>query len=365
MPFIPLPFVVALLLLVLLVTVLRRDEGVSRRLALIILIVISIWQSVLSGLRWGYDVQAMMFLAPVGPALVPPLAYAGVENLVRGKRPWGWWRYGVHGLPTLTIVLLLVLEREAIDVALIAIFVGYALAILRLMRPGTDALRLAPFEGAAPAYRASLFTALCLLLSAAVDLFVVLDLAWAQGANIRPVIAIANLCLLVILAIAAASTGAPPERVPVMPSALDVPAPDVSSSNRPAPEAATAEEAGTMDAIERLMQTKRVYRDVDLNLDRLARKAGIPARQISAAINRATGKNVSQYVNEQRIADACRLLTDTGRSVTEIMFDVGFQTKSNFNREFKRVTEMTPLQWRERASSNAIEHDLDPVSGLD
>ncbi|WP_156468146.1 AraC family transcriptional regulator [Rhizobium sp. Leaf371] len=275
MPFIPLPFVVALLLLLLLATVLRRDEGVSRRLTLIVLIVISIWQSVRSGLRWGYDVQAMVFLAPVGPALVPPLAYAGVENLVRGKRPWGWLRYGVHGLPAMTIVLLLVLAREAIDVALIAIFVGYALAILRLMRPGTDALRLAPFEGAAPAYRASLFTALCLLLSAAVDLFVVLDLAWAQGAYVRPVIAIANLCLLVILSIAAASTGAPPERVSVMPSAPDVPAPDVSSSERAAPEAATAEDAGTMDAIERLMQTKRVYRDVDLNLDRLARKAGI------------------------------------------------------------------------------------------
>ncbi|KQS73026.1 AraC family transcriptional regulator [Rhizobium sp. Leaf371] len=364
MPFIPLPFVVALLLLLLLATVLRRDEGVSRRLALIVLIVIGIWQSVLSGLRWGYDVQAMMFLAPVGPALVPPLAYAGVENLVRRKRPWGWWRYGVHGLPALAIVLLLILAREAIDAALIAIFVGYALAILRLMRPGTDALRLAPFEGAAPAYRASLFTALCLLLSAAVDLFVVLDLAWAQGAYVRPVIAIANLCLLVILSIAAASTGAPPERVPVLPSAPDVPGFEAPAFEGPVPEAATAEEAGTMDAIERL-QTKRVYRDVDLNLDRLARKAGIPARQISAAINRATGKNVSQYVNEQRIAEACRLLTETGRSVTEIMFDVGFQTKSNFNREFKRVTEMTPLQWREKASSNAIEHDLHPVSGLD
>ncbi len=109
-----------------------------------------------------------------------------------------------------------------------------------------------------------------------------------------------------------------------------------------------------MAAIDALMQAKHVYRAVDLNLDRLARKAGIPARQISIAINRATGKNVSQYVNEQRIAEACQLLAETERSVTEIMFDVGFQTKSNFNREFKRVTEMTPLQWRERASSIAI-----------
>ena len=59
------------------------------------------------------------------------------------------------------------------------------------------------------------------------------------------------------------------------------------------------------------MATKRVYRDPDLNLDRLARKATLPARQISAAINRATGKNVSQFVNDFRIAESCSLLVET------------------------------------------------------
>jgi len=33
------------------------------------------------------------------------------------------------------------------------------------------------------------------------------------------------------------------------------------------------------------------------------------------------------------------------------MFDVGFQTKSNFNREFRRVTDTTPLEWRDRSRS--------------
>jgi len=100
-----------------------------------------------------------------------------------------------------------------------------------------------------------------------------------------------------------------------------------------------------------LMKDRHAYRDVDLNLDRLARKLAIPARQISAAINRATGKNVSQYVNEHRIAEACLLLAETEKPVTEIMFDVGFQTKSNFNREFRRVTDTTPLEWRDRSRS--------------
>jgi AraC-like DNA-binding protein len=76
-------------------------------------------------------------------------------------------------------------------------------------------------------------------------------------------------------------------------------------------------------------------------------------RQISAAINRATGKNVSQYVNEFRIAEACALLVETDKPVTEIMLDVGFQTKSNFNREFRRVTNMTPVQWRQSRAKSA------------
>lgn len=121
-----------------------------------------------------------------------------------------------------------------------------------------------------------------------------------------------------------------------------------------------AEDKETLAVVQAVMQSKRVYRDVDLSLDRLARKTGIPARQVSTAINRATGKNVSQYVNEHRIAEACVLLTDTDRPVTEIMFKAGFQTKSNFNREFRRVTEMSPLEWRERkpaTSRIAIQHD--------
>ena len=35
------------------------------------------------------------------------------------------------------------------------------------------------------------------------------------------------------------------------------------------------------------------------------------------------------------------------------MFDVGFSTKSNFNREFRRVTGMSPRQWRSGSKSIA------------
>jgi AraC-like DNA-binding protein len=48
----------------------------------------------------------------------------------------------------------------------------------------------------------------------------------------------------------------------------------------------------------------------------------VPARQISGAVNRLAGKNVSQYINDFRIAEACRLLRETDMSVTAAMFEL-------------------------------------------
>ncbi|QPO13779.1 helix-turn-helix transcriptional regulator [Thalassospira sp. A40-3] len=108
-----------------------------------------------------------------------------------------------------------------------------------------------------------------------------------------------------------------------------------------------AEDDAILAAIDDVMRAQHLYRDPDLTLDRLARRVVIPARQISGAINRRFGRNVSQVVNEYRVAEAQMLLRTTDKPVTEIMFDCGFQTKSNFNREFGRVTGMGPRAYRD------------------
>jgi AraC-like DNA-binding protein len=337
MPFLPLSFVVAILLLVLFVAVWRNGAGNPRNIPFLALILLSAFQAFLSGLRWGYGLQEVMFVAPVGAALVPPLVYGGVARQVRGFAAHP--RLALHALPAVLVAVLLATWRGALDAVLPAIFVGYAGAILHLMRQGPDALRRTPFESAAPVYRALLFAAATLLLSAALDLLVFLDFSWTQGRHAPTLVAVANLMALVVLSIAGAVV-------------VHGRAAAESGDEVRAPVEAPGDQE-TLDALQALMQTRRPYRDPDLNLDRLARKAVLPMRQISAAINRATGKNVSQYVNEFRIAEACALLVETDKPVTEIMLDVGFQTKSNFNREFRRVTNMTPVQWRQSRAKSA------------
>ena len=86
-----------------------------------------------------------------------------------------------------------------------------------------------------------------------------------------------------------------------------------------------------------------------LTLTRLARALHVPVKQLSAAINRSTGGNVSRHVNAYRIREACRGL-EGGAGVTDAMLASGFNTKSNFNREFRRVTGRTPSDWRDAAA---------------
>jgi AraC-like DNA-binding protein len=233
-------------------------------------------------------------------------------------------------------------------------------AILLFIRRGADALRLAPFDGADFAYRAILFTAFALLFSAAVDTFIFLDLAWANGEYTVTVVTGANLVALGIIAIAVASASrshAPAElgnarlTSESTNSGIEIENDHSTSDRNEGTDA--VRDSTTFLTVQAMMESKHVYRDVDLNLNRLARKLGIPTRQVSTSINRATGKNVSQYVNEFRISEACGLLETTEKPVTEIMFEVGFQTKSNFNREFRRVTEMNPVEWHARRGRTA------------
>ena len=76
----------------------------------------------------------------------------------------------------------------------------------------------------------------------------------------------------------------------------------------------------------------------------MSRKLGVPAKSLSATINLATGENVSRFINKARIAAAQKAMLD-GESVTNAMLTCGFNTKSNFNREFLRIVGTSPSAW--------------------
>lgn len=57
-----------------------------------------------------------------------------------------------------------------------------------------------------------------------------------------------------------------------------------------------------------------------------------------------------EYVNAIRIGYACKLLADEDRNIVEIAYESGFKNLANFNRQFKRLKNMTPSEYRRTIS---------------
>lgn len=65
-----------------------------------------------------------------------------------------------------------------------------------------------------------------------------------------------------------------------------------------------------------------------------------------------TKKSFVEYLNEIRVSNACKLLLETEMSISEIAYECGYKTASNFNQLFKKLTGTTPKEYRKNAEIN-------------
>jgi AraC-like DNA-binding protein len=80
----------------------------------------------------------------------------------------------------------------------------------------------------------------------------------------------------------------------------------------------------------------------DLSLETVADLAGMTPPAFCRYFKARANKTFSEFVSEVRIGHACKLLINGKLSVTQISFESGFRTLSNFNRQFKDITGQTP-----------------------
>jgi AraC-like DNA-binding protein len=80
----------------------------------------------------------------------------------------------------------------------------------------------------------------------------------------------------------------------------------------------------------------------DLSLDTVADLAGMTPPAFCRYFKARANKTFSEFVSEVRIGHACKLLIDGKLNITQISFESGFRTLSNFNRQFKDITGQTP-----------------------
>lgn len=343
MIFVPLSFVVALFLISFLIRMWRNDTDAraTARPFMVLLAVMTV-QSVVVGLRWGYGMVALMPLMSVLAASIPPLSFLAFRSLTReatGYRLKDW----PHALPVVLLLALNLLWGAPIDAALILIFMSYGVALFWLARHGPDGLSASRLDGALRSYRSLQLMAASLIASSLSDIFISLDFSIGDGRHVPTVVSAFMTVILMLLGFAATLAEAGSARDNDDDGAGDAPQDSEAAIER----SATADDARIAHALDALMRDKALYKDVELNLSKLARRLGLPVRAVSNAVNRVHGISVSQYVNNYRVSAACQLLVDTDQPITTIVFESGFMTKSNFNREFLRVTGQSPSAWRQ------------------
>ncbi len=103
----------------------------------------------------------------------------------------------------------------------------------------------------------------------------------------------------------------------------------------------------TMRSVHTLLESTRIYCDEDLRLQRLASLVELRPDQLGELINRSTGLRFNDYLNQFRIREAQRIMeTEPQRSILDVCFSVGFNSKSTIYSAFKKELGKTPGEVR-------------------
>lgn len=294
------------------------------------------------GLRVEYGFEVLGRVQPHIAILIAPTLWLGFQSLASttGSPTRQSLQIAATGLALAELALLVPTAWSA-DVIVIGTNAAYAILLTAMLRQPPDAfVQVAPNK-----FRlvriALLFAILFIALIVAADATILAAMLSAGNAGVMRLLTGAS-GVVVAVVLLCALVGLP---LVLGPRTRDV--------SREAPRQETLEEdQDLLRKLDRLMIEHKMFTDPDLTLARLGRRLHCPARSVSKAVNRIHGENISRYINGFRVRHAAMLLKTTDLPVTDIMLEAGFQSKSSFNTEFRRLTGQTPSCQRRQGSGN-------------
>lgn len=111
----------------------------------------------------------------------------------------------------------------------------------------------------------------------------------------------------------------------------------------------TTEEAALLTEINLIFQEEKLYRNMGITQQDLAKHFNLKEALLCYIIHAGTGKSVTEFVNEYRIKEAKDLLISTQHPITAIAFDTGFNSITSFHQVFKEMTGHSPSEFRNQA----------------
>lgn len=114
---------------------------------------------------------------------------------------------------------------------------------------------------------------------------------------------------------------------------------------------------------ERVQRMNKVFKYITINykenisLQEIADIANMTPQAFCKYFKERTQKTLTEFINEVRISHACKMLYSDEYSIVQVCYDSGFNSPTNFNRQFKKTVKMTPLEFRKKVQENNFQNN--------
>lgn len=295
-----------------------------------------------------HDIDLLVRIRGVLALITIPCLYlyfvaAGTEGYALPKTtPWhGFWLLGGLGVMAINLALLL-------DYILIAELIFYIAALILIWRDRGRAFADLKEDGGKTVWWLGIIIVF-LAISAVLEIFILVDLSGGGLLRASMPLLLSMLSLVVLVSISLIGALGRPSLFEHLYSLAVDSRLNGSSSDQSPPQ---PEERELVAKALELLGDPDVLADPSLTITRLSRKLGVPARQLSRAINKVSKCSFSDLLNDQRIG-LCKTIMrdDPGKPLIDVMLDAGYVSKSNFYAQFARRTGVAPAAFRTRMSA--------------
>jgi AraC-like DNA-binding protein len=111
------------------------------------------------------------------------------------------------------------------------------------------------------------------------------------------------------------------------------------------------------EKLNNLMKTEKSYTESKLSLAELAKRLDTLPNYLSQVINEKEGKTFYDYINALRIEEFKRLVSlpeNQKYTIESLSYECGFNSKSSFNKNFRKVTEQSPSEYLQSVNMGGI-----------
>lgn len=112
--------------------------------------------------------------------------------------------------------------------------------------------------------------------------------------------------------------------------------------------------AREMETIKEISQFIQNYPDSQLLIKDLSRRSGLSPTKLQEGFKLMHGRTVTDYIREVRIKKSEELIKNTDLNISEVVYSIGFTSRSYFSKIFKKKYNCSPKQYKDNQNKVAV-----------